>query len=60
MNKQQPEPNAPIGGHWFNIGTVLLWGTTGTAQILFDISLIFAGLGMLMLKGRSRIYEITI
>lgn len=59
MNKQQPEHNISIGGHWFVIGAALLWGTTGTAQAFapagFDpkvigaLRLLIGGIALLLL-----------
>ena len=59
MNKQQPEHNISIGGHWFIIGAALLWGTTGTAQAFapagFDpkvigaLRLLIGGIALLLL-----------
>ncbi|MCK5912273.1 MAG: hypothetical protein KAG12_00230 [Desulfuromusa sp.] len=59
VKHQQQQQNTAIGGHWFIIGAALLWGTTGTAQAFFGISLIFAGLVVLMMKGRRKTYEKT-
>ena len=59
MNKQQPEHNIAVGGHWFVIGAALLWGTTGTAQAFaptgFDpkvigaLRLLIGGIALLLL-----------
>jgi len=64
MNKQKPEQNIPLGGHWFIIGAALLWGTTGTAQafapIGFDpmvigaLRLLIGGIALLLLAIKRK------
>ncbi len=64
MNKQQPENNIAIGGHWFVIGAALLWGTTGTAQAFapagFDpkvigaLRLLIGGIALLLLAIKRK------
>ncbi|MEA3544484.1 MAG: EamA family transporter [Thermodesulfobacteriota bacterium] len=64
MNKQQPEQNTTIGGHWFVIGAALLWGTTGTAQAFapsgFDpkvigaLRLLLGGIALLLLAIKRK------
>lgn len=64
MNKQQPEQNTTIGGHWFVIGAALLWGTTGTAQAFapsgFDpkvigaLRLLIGGIALLFLAIKRK------